>query len=72
MLYFIFVSAFKPRDTSAQAIKKRKTLQKSKRYHSVAIKYKKQEDRGEIDLEKTMVAVKKLKSNFLSSPNNIL
>ena len=59
----IYTSGFKPRDTSATAVKRRKTLQKSKRY--VTVKYKKQQDeQAEASLEKTMVAVKKLKSKF--------
>ena len=37
------IHAFKPRDSSAAAVKRRKSMQKSKRYHSVIVKYKKQQ-----------------------------
>ncbi|XP_065668911.1 vascular endothelial growth factor receptor 1 isoform X2 [Hydra vulgaris] len=62
------INSFRPRDHSPNAVKLRKQLRKqTKRYHSLSIRYQKQQEISNIVLEKTMVAVKTLKDGASES-----
>ena len=65
LLHVCISLGFKPRDKSHSAIKRRKSFQKSRRYHSLSIKYRKQLNTEDVTLEKTMVAVKTLKGFYI-------
>lgn len=60
-LFQFFVSAFKPRDTTIDARRRRKSIQKNRRYVRMSFRYKKTTQTAEMSLEKSMVAVKTLK-----------
>jgi len=55
------IHSFSPRDTSQAAVRRRKSFLKARRYQSLTIRYKKQQQQEDVSLEKTMVAVKTLK-----------
>lgn len=66
----IIISGFKPRDSSIDARKRRKSIQKSRRYHSMSFRYKKTTQAVEVSLEKSIVAVKTLKGIYRLSIYN--